>query len=64
VSVTIDDHEQLPPKAETLGVGEVNVKFPTWHLGTSAKLVLGPIIHWQATIKGRTLRIEGNGPIH
>ena len=29
-----------PPKAETLGVGEVNVKFPTWHLGTSATLVL------------------------
>jgi hypothetical protein len=31
-------------KAETLGVGEVNVKFPTWHLGTSAKLVLASII--------------------
>src|SRR5215510_5820698 len=38
VRVTIDDHKQLPPKS-TLGVGELNVKFPTRHLGTSAKLV-------------------------
>ena len=50
-------------KAETLGVGEVNVKFPTWYLGTSAKLVLASIIHWQATIKGRALGIEGNGTL-
>jgi hypothetical protein len=50
-------------QAETLGVGEVNVKFPTWHLGTSAELVLARTFHWQATIKGRALRIEGNGPI-
>jgi len=38
VRVTIDDHKQLPPKS-TLGVGELNVKFSTQHLGTSAKLV-------------------------
>jgi len=35
VSVTIDDHEQLPPKS-TLGVGELNVKFPIWHLPHAA----------------------------
>src|SRR5262244_1994883 len=37
VSVTIDDHEQLPPKP-TLGVGESNVKFPTLTSASSLSL--------------------------